>query len=72
MFLKESDSLVFSVSCTWLHFARGYAFVRFHMCFLVLFFSFYFAVSCMCVYLSFRKDKQINTHARNSKINREK
>jgi hypothetical protein len=31
LFLKESALLVFSVSCTWLHFARGYAFVRFHL-----------------------------------------
>jgi hypothetical protein len=51
MFLKESASLVFSVSCTRLHFARGYTFVRFHMSFPVVFFSLYFAVSCVRVYL---------------------
>jgi hypothetical protein len=51
MFLKGFAALVFSVSCKWLHFARGYAFVCFHMCFPVLFFSFYFAASCVHVYL---------------------
>jgi hypothetical protein len=53
-----------SVSCTWLRFCT------FHMCFPVLFFSFYFAVPCVRVLSAYlnrqttRKDKQINTHAR--------
>jgi hypothetical protein len=51
-----------------LYLARGYTFVRFHMCFPVLFFSFYFAVSCVRVYLLVFSCCSLKTWAQNKHV----